>query len=354
MFAGRRGRLAGAWIALAAWAALACGAAPAGAEDDAFIRGYAAAILQRDFDITPDAVSVLDGVVTVHANLSDVDRARLTTALGQIAGVRRVVVAPEAARPSRWSWLPRRELFRPLIADPRWPRSSAAYQYYIGANELRDVAALSLGLTFPLLSYDLGRDGAVQLGIQGAVFAIFDLDSASFDLVNADYFIALPLSYAYGDFSAMFRVFHQSSHLGDEFLIDQHPMRINLSYEAVDLLLSYDLVPPLRVYGGGGYIFDADPTDLGRGLLQAGSEYVGEPLDWWIPTRPVAALDLQFHEAGGWTPNVSPSFGLQFGSGRGEQRRLRLLFQYYNGKSPNGQFYTHHVQYVGLAAQFDY
>jgi hypothetical protein len=45
-------------------------AAPALAEDDDFIRGYAAAVLQRDFEIKPEAVSVKNGVVTVRADLS--------------------------------------------------------------------------------------------------------------------------------------------------------------------------------------------------------------------------------------------------------------------------------------------
>lgn len=323
-------------------------------QGDEFIRGYAAAVLQRDFNLNADAVSVNGGVVTVHADLSDVERERLSTALGAIAGVERVVVQPVDARPSRWSWLPRRELFRPLMADPRWPRFGVGYQYYIDDPLLTHVAAASLGETFALLQYDLGRYGAVQGGIQGSVFAIFDLDSDSFDLINADYFAALPVSYRTGNFSALFRLFHQSSHLGDEYLLEARPQRVNLSYEGVDLLLSYDLGLAFRFYGGGGYLFDTDPEDFGRGSLQVGAEYVGEPLAWRIPTRPVAAIDLQLHEEGGWTPNVSPVAGLQFGSGRGEQRSLRLLLEYFNGKSPNGQFFDHHIQYLALAGQLSF
>lgn len=68
----------------------------------------------------------------------------------------------------------------------------------------------------------------------------------------------------------------------------------------------------------------------------------------------MAAIDIQTHEEGGWAPNVSPNIGLQFGSGRGEQRSLRLLLEYFNGDSPNGQFLDHHIQYVGLGCQLDF
>ena len=43
-------------------------------------------------------------------------------------------------------------LFDPLMADPRWPHFSVAYQSYIGDDELKNVGATSFGETFPLYS----------------------------------------------------------------------------------------------------------------------------------------------------------------------------------------------------------
>lgn len=324
-----------------------------GQEDDSFIRGYAAAVLQRDFEIKADAVSVKDGVVTVRADLSESEQERLTTALRQISGVAQVVVVPgdtAPSAPSGWSWLPSRELFRPLIADPRWPRFSAAYQYYIDDSELTNVGAVSFGESFPLVQYD-SPYGAFQLGIQGAVFAIFDLSASSFDLINADYFAALPLGFAKGNFSSLLRFLHQSSHLGDEFLLRTNEQRINLSYEAIDLLMSYEWASGFRAYGGAGYIFHIEPSDIRPWSFEVGAEYLGKPFNWTIPTRPVAALDLQIEEEGGWSPNVSPNVGLQLGDGRGGRRNMRVLLEYFNGKSPNGQFYDRHIQYMGLGVQ---
>jgi hypothetical protein len=42
---------------------------------------------------------------------------------------------------------------------------------------------------------------------------------------------------------------HQSSHLGDEFVLRTRLERVNLSYEGVDLKLSYDLSYGFRICG---------------------------------------------------------------------------------------------------------
>src|SRR6185436_401482 len=136
-----------------------------------------------------------------------------------------------------------------------------SYQNYFDDDELEDVAAVNLGGEFPVLRWDGPADGRMQLGLQGGIFSIFDMDADSKDLVNADYRIALPLSYQRGRVSALARLLHQSSHLGDEFLLRNRVERVNLSYEAFDLMGSYTPWRPLRIYGGAGYLFDQDPSD---------------------------------------------------------------------------------------------
>src|SRR5260370_7923837 len=78
-------------------------------------------------------------------------------------------------------------------------------------------------------------------------------------LVSAAYVAALYGAWRSGPVSTLGRVFHQSSHLGDEFLLRTRTERVNLTYESVDLKLSYDLPWGFRAYGGGGYLFDPGP-----------------------------------------------------------------------------------------------
>src|SRR5207245_1520060 len=131
----------------------------------------------------------------------------------------------------------------------------ASYQYYLNDRDLKNVGAVSFGETVTLYR-DRFRGVWWELGIQAGVFAVFDLDAVSKDLVNADYLVAAVVGARYGSFSAQGRLFHQSSHVGDEFLLrNRVKNRINLSYESVDLKASYDFSDAFRVYAGGGYLF---------------------------------------------------------------------------------------------------
>ena len=97
--------------------------------DDAWIAGYASAILERDFDAR-GKVDVRQGVLTLSEDtLQDKDRDKVIAALSRIKGVRQVVIlagganhpAPGPATGGGWSLLPEERLFEPLLADPRWP-----------------------------------------------------------------------------------------------------------------------------------------------------------------------------------------------------------------------------------------
>ncbi|HEY7492030.1 MAG TPA: DUF1207 domain-containing protein, partial [Candidatus Tectomicrobia bacterium] len=257
--------------------------------------------------------------------------------------------------PADWhtGFLPGGLLFTPLIADPRWPHFAAAYQYYLHDRNLRHAGAVSFGETFTLYRDTLG--GAWwELGLQAGVFAVFDLDSPSSDLVNADYMGAVVLGFRYKRFSALGRLAHQSSHLGDEFLLRNRVNRINLSYESVDLKLSYEFFGDvLRLYAGGGYLFHRDPESLHPGSLQWGIEgrspWPG-PHVWY---RPLVAIDVQHREENDWHVDVSLRTGVEIAGVLGD-RKLQLLIEYFRGHSPNGQFYREQVDYLGVGAHFHF
>ena len=101
--------------------------------------------------------------------------------------------------------LPRSNLFEPLMADPRWPRFSAAYRYYTDDPDVDHAGAVSFGETFSLYRNSL-FGGRWEVGFQAAVFSVFDMNSDSLDLVNADYWVGIPVSYRIGDFSILGRL----------------------------------------------------------------------------------------------------------------------------------------------------
>lgn len=262
-----------------------------------------------------------------------------------------------ADEPKEAEILPRTRLFDPILADPRWPHFSAAVQDYGGRSDLNTVAAVSVGDSLSLFQAP-GLGGAWGIGIQAAVFALFDLDAQSKDLINADYWVGLPLAWRSGDWSAIARVYHQSSHLGDEYLLRSavnRRSRVNLSYEAVDFKLSRHFFDrALRLYGGAGLLFDQEPSDLKRGLAQLGVELRGP---WRFANgrlRPIAAVDLQSTEETHWNVDVSARAGLELTSSVDRDYTVQLTLEYYRGRNPNGQFFTNEVEFygVGLHAYF--
>lgn len=365
-------------LGLAAVLLIGGGLAIAGPTEDAYVAGYATAVLERQLEITGSRVTVKDGVVTVEVkSVASSDREKIVAALSKIGSVVRVeivevpvtpaaaappgapaqpTIAPTPSGPAVQAEVPRRGieflpkgyLFAPLIADPRWPHFSITYERFLDDRQLVNALAVSLGETFALLRIDEAVGGAWELGLQAGVFSIFDLDGPSFDLINTDFIVGIPVTYRTGDLSAMLRVFHQSSHLGDEFLLRNRVERINLSFEAVDLKLSYELTKWLRIYGGGGYIFHHDPPELEPWSAQSGVE-VRSP--WTLldgVLRPVAALDVQYREQNDWNTDLSLRAGIQFENLPFFDRKLQLMLEYFNGHSPNGQFYRDTIEYLGL------
>lgn len=364
------------WLATAAvlWAPSAGAVAP----DDSYLTGYAAAILQREFQVTAPSLKVTNGVISLRSeDIAGIDRQKVIAALSTIPGAVRVEIlgeeaaapaaagSPEGAAPTPGSgppgsspglpvgWLPPGHLFSRLLADPRWPHFSATYQRFLGDSDFRDVGAVSFGETVPLYRLD-GLAGQVELGLQAGVFAIFDLNADSRDLINADYVVAAMGAYRIGDFSVLGRVFHQSSHLGDEFLLRSRIPRVNLSYETFDLKLSYDVLGMFRIYGGGGVLFDRDPPNLKPLWTQTGLEFRSP---WPGPAhaiQPVAAIDIKNFQENEWHADFSLRAGLQFNEVRVLGRSFQLLVHYFNGNSPNGQFYKQRIKYIGLGGHFHF
>ena len=254
--------------------------------------------------------------------------------------------APE----SGWHFLPDSRIFDPLLADPRWPHFSLSYARMIrqGFPEIRDAAMISLGEHIGMVEYATEGGARFGLGLQPAVFGLFNLNALSKDLVNADYRLAIPIDFRAGAFSAELSILHQSSHLGDEFVLDVQDERINLSYEELTATVSLDL-GRLRFYAGGGYLLHSVPPDLKSWSAWQGVEWRtrGE-----ASFGPVAAVHLEEHEETSWRPDLSVRAGVEFVDPQRLRRRFQILLEYYRGQDPNGQFFRERIESIGVGIHF--
>lgn len=252
-------------------------------------------------------------------------------------------------------FLPEGDMFCPLIADPKAEHSFLSvlrgeFPSLQEGTELGSgltIGSIGVGDAFPLVRFAGAAPGnGVQIALVGSVFAQFDLGTASIDLINADYLVGLPVSVRLGGFSSRLRIYHQSSHLGDEFLLRTDVQRENLSFEAVELLLSQEL-GPIRAYGGGEYLFNREPEWLDRALAHAGVEIrVGELRG----VRFVGAVDAKAAEQRDWDPGWSARAGIEVALWRDEAHPPRLwgiLLEFYDGPSPYGQFFQEQVRWWG-------
>jgi hypothetical protein len=107
----------------------------------------------------------------------------------------------------------------------------------------------------------------------------------------------------------------------------------------------------LRLYGGGGYLINRFPA-IGRGTSQWGIELTSPRTYWDGRLRPVAYADFQANERANWTIARSLMAGLQLENARIGDRQIQLLAEYFAGPSPDGQFYTQKVEWIGVGIHF--
>ena len=360
--------------AVALWLMLFFPAPPALAVDgagDEFLTGYIASILERDLHWQRNSYRLkVDnrGVATITLFKDDLARREAAEKqLRTIDGLKEVAIVVEPAdrgKPGAVSRVmgltgegkvfPVGDLFRPLLADPKQP------QFFVSINRFKSsgvryiVASVGFGETFGMYRFFGSREGdGLQLSVEGAIFAQFNLEAPSYDLINADYTIGIPATYRHGDNSLRFRIYHQSSHLGDEFLQSVNPPeRVNLSYEAIELIYSREL-RGWRVYGGGEYLIHKEPGDLKPMSAHWGIEYRGsKPLVW--NGRPIGGVDMKSFEENNWAIDTSVKAGIEFGHPNPGQRRLRLMAEWYKGFDPRGQFYNNKVEYYGMGVSLGF
>lgn len=349
-----------------------CPVGVAEAVDDAFIAGYATGVLEQEFRLRAATVTVTDGVLIVRArDLGGVRADQLRAALERIPGVARVEIETESEGaatvpsgtapstgvsvgepPSRW--FPRGLLFDQLHADPRWPRFSVAYRRFIDDSQFKNGAAVNVGGTISVYRGATSAGGQWEVGFQAGMYSLFDLSSSSGsnDLLNNDYTLSLFYAYRSGKWSTLFRLNHQSSHIGDEYLKNSGTQRVEVNYDRLDLKLSYDARDWMRIYGGGGILLRQSPDGLSNGTVQFGAELTSPTSYWYGRLRPVAYADVQMFGRTDWSPGYSAMAGVQFENLRLDGRTLQLLIEYYGGPFPDGQFFTQKTQWLGIGVHF--
>lgn len=257
-------------------------------------------------------------------------------------------------------WFPQMtELFLPIIADPRAATYSLGYRsgdHVIGVKTI----PVSLGDDFPIYRWlDVFFGGDLQVGIEAAIWSVFNMDphpniaKGWGELVNTDFYVGIPITFATGPWSFRARAYHISSHLGDEYMVD-HPdvVRLNPSIEAIDFYTSYQATEAIRVYVGPGAVVHADPTfpwkpfyiGYGTEARFGGTKFTNQRLYGTCFIALFWSNSQELH----YNFNGTYRAGYEFSKLQGIGRKFRVYVGYHHGYSMEGQFSkmrTHYFEY---------
>lgn len=265
---------------------------------------------------------------------------------------------------SRWAWLPEDPpLFRPFVADPHPLTYSVGWRYNDNALS-KNVIPVSFYDSIPFFRVcDLWRwRGALQFDLEGALWAVFDPCTYSSPLINADYYVSGTLTYAFCNWSFRLRYYHISSHIGDEYLLN-HPDfdRRNPSAETLDFFVSNNITDSIRLYAGGGFVVNQDPSfKCGRGIFECGCEVrILHVLNFSDPCHGLCGHPLyamHFRYRSDFDKHIDSTYllGYEFTKCTGLRRMVRLYMEYHDGYSLEGQFCRKHTNYFSVNAAYGY
>lgn len=241
-----------------------------------------------------------------------------------------------------------------LLADLEEPRVFTAFGSLDFLGDNLDAILLGLGTRLKFKTFEqTNSKRPIDFNVIGLIKSQFDVselqtrNNRGGALINTDFMVGGELVKAYDQGYLRLKYTHRSTHLGDEFLID-HPSflqnRVNLSYETLDLLAYRDL-NHWGAYLGSSLVVRSEPGSLEKTFqVQAGSQYRGRRSGWYTP---LFGIDVKSWEASDWQANVSVKAGIEI-SGYLD-RPLQLMFEYYDGKSPYGQFLKEDLEFIGLS-----
>lgn len=253
-------------------------------------------------------------------------------------------------------------LFRPFLADPRQVTYSAGWRFDDQVL-VKNVIDVSFGDIFPIYRWcDLWYfRGDLEVGIEGGVWAVFDPLHTSAPLINADYYVGLPITYAWDDWAIRLRGYHISCHIGDEFLLEHpHFHRRNPSTEFLDLYVSYQFSREIRLYGGIGWLCCQDDSfRIGPWYAECGLELRMRQLGYIdycnrLYGEPFFAMDFRYNNVFKHHIDSTYVLGYEWGKLSGLRHRFRVYIEYHDGYSAEGQFCKCATNYFSIRGSYGY
>jgi Protein of unknown function (DUF1207) len=262
-------------------------------------------------------------------------------------------VAEALAFDAPWSWqlMPTGLIWHSYLAGPKEPRMASLWNYQPGVGWLWSP---TVGGRIGLLRYGTPnsfRPEGWQLDVEGAAFPELN-SSDQWTMRSTDFRVGLPLSYGVGPLQMKFAVYHLSSHIGDQFLLENPGFtRVEYSRNALVYALSFFPTDNMRLYGEIDWAFYTNGATQ-PWQFQFGAEYspIYRP---GFRGSPFAAINGHLRQEVAFGGSLVAQVGWQWLNGA-TGTRIRLGFQYFNGKNEQYQFFNDYVQQFGIGLWYDF
>lgn len=212
-------------------------------------------------------------------------------------------------------------------------------------------AEVALGENVPVLALRRGPR-PISLGFGTQVYGRFSLGDRKSALISNDWVVGLNASASLGAWTLTGELYHESSHLGDEYGDRFGASRLDWTREVASAWVSYG-AGPVRVSGNLSYVL-MDQLDLDRPGAALAVDFQGHPIGTLLGgrLRAVGGVFLDGAAATGWRISGSARLGVALAS-PANGREIGLALIAHDGLSTQRQFFRRESRYIGAELRFD-
>ncbi len=247
-------------------------------------------------------------------------------------------------------------LFKTLYLDPNESQAFGAINAYWERDTFRNQTYMPLGFGFYKGLVRWNKKRPVELGFDASAQAQFEWNPTNTistrNILNSEFKISLLLSTKFSEVQSLrLRFYHVSSHLGDDYLIQNQfnsyfPNPNN--YEQLDITWYFDH-PLLGYYVGMGAV--VRPETIRKRLSFQGGSYFDKPISAGkLPLGFIAGVDMKMLQEDNFNPRLKTAIGLRMG--QSNDTLIRLVIEFYRGNLPYSPYEYKRVQWLGLGIYF--
>jgi hypothetical protein len=207
-----------------------------------------------------------------------------------------------------------------------------------------------LGENFPVVTLRQGSHPIV-LGFGSQVYGRFSLADAKSSLISIDWLAGVNTTAWLGAWALTLELYHESSHLGDEYGERFQISRLDWTREVITGWVVYG-TGRWRFTTGASYVF-TDGLGLPRPAASLGVDFRGRPsVEGVASLQPIAGVFTEGTSATSWRLSTSAKLGVAVVT-PGRSRQFAIAIIAHDGLSTQRQFFRQESQYLGVELRFD-